>query len=196
MASTHGVSSSASVYTGAWVRSLAISRAAPEAPPWDPRYGSVGRAKPHYLSHAPGPSWLTAALAALDEVDNEVAEEGLPEIDTATKAEAKRIVSVLARHPFAPTVYPTQEGEIAIHFKSPNMPNSVVILLNNSAQADCYAYTGGRSRRAHYDVSSDIPDVFVREQMRRLLPEQIDVQARSWEIGPPSMMFLQNLPFI
>ena len=115
--------------------------------------------------------WLADALAALAGVDEEIAEEDLPEIDSATKMEAERLLADLARYPQAPTLYPTQDAEIAIHFKSSDLPDSVVILLNDSGQADCYAYTGGRSRRAHYETSSDLPDAFVLDQLRRLKPD-------------------------
>ena len=121
--------------------------------------------------HAPGSDWLAEALAALAEVDDEIAEEELPPIDGATKTEAKRIIKALARrHPLAPTIYPTQDAEIAIHFKSPDRPDVVVILLNNSGQASCYAYIDGRGRRSHYDTSSDLPDAFVLDQLLRLTP--------------------------
>ena len=121
--------------------------------------------------HAPESDWLAEALAALAEVDDEIAEEELPPIDGATKTEAERIIKALARrHPLAPTIYPTQDAEIAIHFKSPDRPDVVVILLNNSGQASCYAYIDGRGRRSHYDTSSDLPDAFVLDQLLRLTP--------------------------
>ena len=121
--------------------------------------------------HAPESDWLAEALAALAEVDDEIAEEGLPPIDGATKTEAERIIKALARrHPLAPTIYPRQDAEIAIHFKSPDRPDVVVILLNNSGQASCYAYIDGRGRRSHYDTSSDLPDAFVLDQLFRLTP--------------------------
>ena len=120
--------------------------------------------------HAPEPGWLADALTALAEVDDEIAEEELPPVDEATKTEAERIIRALARRPLAPTVYPTQDGEIALHFKSPDRPDAVVILLNNSGRADCHAYIGGRGRRSHYETSSDLPDAFVLDQLRRLTP--------------------------
>ena len=120
---------------------------------------------------APESDWLAEALAALAEVDDEIAEEELPPIDGATKTEAKRIIKALARrHPLSPTIYPTQDAEIAIHFKSPDRPDVVVILLNNSGQASCYAYIDERGRRSHYDTSSDLPDAFVLDQLLRLTP--------------------------
>lgn len=121
--------------------------------------------------HTPEPGWLADALAELAEVDDEIAEEELPPVDEATKTEAERIIKDLAwRHPLAPTIYPTQDTEIAIHFKSPDRPDVVVILLNNSGQANCHAYIGGRGRRSHYNTSSDLPDAFLLDQLRRLTP--------------------------
>ena len=118
----------------------------------------------------PEPHWLAEALVALAEVDDEIAEEDLPPVGEATKTEAERIIKALARHPLAPTVYPTQDAEIALHFKAPGRTGTVVILLSDGGRADCHAYVGGTSRRAHYDTSSDLPDAFVLDQLRRLTP--------------------------
>ena len=122
------------------------------------------------LFRVPEPHWLAEALAALAEVDDEIAEEDLPPVGEATKTEAERIIKALARHPLAPTVYPTQDAEIALHFKAPGRTGTVVILLSDGGRADCHAYVGGTSRRAHYDTSSDLPDAFVLDQLRRLTP--------------------------
>ena len=48
----------------------------------------------------------------------------------------------------------------------------MVILLDNHGHGECYSYTGGRSRRAHYAVSSDLPDGFVMEQLSALTPDR------------------------
>ena len=122
------------------------------------------------LFHVPEPHWLEEALAALAEVDDEIAEEELPPVDGATKAEAERILKALARRAPMPTVYPTQDGEIALHFKAPDRTGTVVILLSGGGRADCHAYVGGTSRRSHYNTSSDLPDAFVLDQLRRLMP--------------------------
>lgn len=151
------------------------------------RGGDAGEAYQPFV--VPESRWRADALEALTEVDNEIAEENLPEIDDATKTEAGRLINALAWHPWGPTVYPTQDAEIAIHFKSPDLPDSVVLLLNNSGQADCYAYTGGRSRRSHYETSSDLPDAFVLDQLRRLMLDRTNVSA--WNVGglPFTMTF-------
>lgn len=144
----------------------------------------------------PKSAWLEDALGALAEVDDEITEDGLPEINSSARKEAERIIVGLARHPWAPTVYPTKDAEIAIHFKSPDLPNSVVILLNNHGQAECYAYTGGNSRRAHYDASSDLPDSFVMEQLRDLTPGRMAVSATPQGFYTSDMMLLAGVPTV
>ena len=99
--------------------------------------------------------------------------------------EAERIIVGLARHPWAPTVYPTRDAEVAIHFKSPDSPGSVVVLLDNHGRGECYACTGGHSRRARYDASSDLPDGFVMEQLAALMPPRV----MSTRDGRPSRGF-------
>ena len=158
-----------------------------------PSLSRAGAPEAYRQLHAPESSWLADALVALGEVDDEVAEENLPEINDVIKTEAGRLIVALARHPWAPTVYPTQDAEIAIHFKSPHLPNSVVILLNNSGQAECYAYTGGRSRRAHYEVSSDLPDGFVMEQLHALTRGQPVTWAAA-TIDPFTTMYRSGFP--
>jgi len=126
-------------------------------------------------SHTPPSAWLADALQALAELDDEIVEDGLPEVGPSVRKEAERIIIGLARHPRAPTVYPTRDAEVAIHFKSPDSPGSVVVLLDNHSRGECYAYTGGHSRRAHYDASSDLPNSFVMEQLAALMPPQMAV---------------------
>ena len=123
-------------------------------------------------SRTPPSAWLADALRALAELDDEMVQDGLPDIKPSVRKEAERIVAGLARHPWAPTVYPTQDAEVAIHFKSWDSPSSVVILLGNDGRGECYAYIGGRSRRAHYGASSDLPDGFVMEQLCALRPKR------------------------
>ena len=45
----------------------------------------------------PEPCWLADALAELAEIDDEIAEENLPEVSSAMKAEAERILRAVAR---------------------------------------------------------------------------------------------------
>ena len=112
--------------------------------------------------------WLNTALAELSDIDKEVAEENLPEIFTGTKDHARRIIVALATQSIAPTVYPTEDGEIALYFKSPVAKSSVLILVENDGQGACFSYIKGKNRRARYDDASELPDVFVRAQLQQL----------------------------
>ena len=116
----------------------------------------------------PEKSWLADALNELREIGDEVIEEDLPEIATETRSEAERIIRKLCDHAFAPAIYPTNDGEIAIHFKSPTAPAAVIIELNNDGQGACFSCINGKNRRARYDDSSDLPDAFVTAQLQAL----------------------------
>ena len=156
---------------------------------------SIGApALPFRPSREPMSAWLADALRALTEIDDEIAEDGLPDVAPSARKEAERIIIALARHPWAPTIYPTQDAEIAIHFRSPDAPSSVVVLLDRHGRGECYAYTGGRSRRAHYDVASDLPDGFVREQLRALAPGRAAGPATQEGLGTSAMVLFVGAP--
>ena len=184
------------------MRSHAVKAAAPAGPTFEPRSPRTddrlmsADARPAGFGRACGPrsSWLEDALQTLADIDEEIAEDGLPEVSLPTKREAERIVGALATHPWAPAVYPTQAGEIAIQFRSPDSPGSVVILLDGRGRAECYAYTGGRSRRAHYDVSSDLPDGFVTEQLRAMIPARMAAATGFGGLGTSAMVLLAGFP--
>ena len=112
--------------------------------------------------------WFNSVLLELNHIDQEVAEESLPEIFPGTKDHARRILFALATQSIAPTVYPTEDGEIALYFKSPVATSAVLIVVGNDGQGACFSYVNGKSRRARYDDASELPDGFVREQLRRL----------------------------
>ena len=138
--------------------------------------------------HSPDPSWLADALAELAEVDDEIAEENLPEVSGAMKAEAERILRTVARRSPARVllaVYPTQDAEIALHFKAPDRPGAALVPLRDDRRADCHAYIGGRSQRAHYGTSSDLPDAFVLDRLDRLTPGRADLAAWNAGVGRP-----------
>ena len=133
----------------------------------------------------PEPCWLADALAELAEIDDEIAEEDLPEVSGAMKAEAERILRAVARHALALAVYPTQDAEIALHFKSPGRPGAVVILLSDGGRATCHAYVDGKSRYRHYETSADLPDAFVLDRLDRLTPGRADLAAWNAGVGRP-----------
>ena len=122
----------------------------------------------HIRADNSGARWLTDAMGELEEIDDEVAEEALPELSADTKKHARRIVFALTKQPIAPTVYPTTDGEIALYFKSSVAASSVLILVGNNGQAACFSYINGKNRRARYDDASDLPDEFVKAQIQAL----------------------------
>ena len=113
-------------------------------------------------------NWLPYALEELEEIDREVVKDGLPAINTETKDEAARILRRLQRQAIQPTMYPTDDGEIVIHFQSPGVSAAVLIELSNDGQGACFACVDGKNRRARYDDSADLPDAFVMAQLETL----------------------------
>ena len=99
-------------------------------------------------AESPGARWITDALEELEHINDEVAEDALPEIHADTRKHARRMILVLKNQPIAPTVYPTTDGEIALYFKSPGAASSVLILVGNDGQAACFSYINGKNRRA------------------------------------------------
>ena len=117
---------------------------------------------------SPGTDWLKDALAELESINDEIAEEALPEIQSHTKDQARAIISALATQSVVPTIYPTMDGEVALYFKSPVATSSLLILVCNDGQAACFSYIAGKNRRARYEDASELPDEFVKAQLRLL----------------------------
>ena len=112
--------------------------------------------------------WIPNALAQLNQVDEEAAEEGYPSISEVAKRSVKRLLFALGDGPIAPAVYPSMDGEIAIYFKSPIATAALLILVDNHSGAGCYASMHGENRWRRYDDSSALPDEFLKEQLRAL----------------------------
>ena len=108
-------------------------------------------------------------LAELNEVEDEIANEGLPQISRAVKEEARRILRDLGSVPISPVVYSTMDGEIAIDFRSTTGARQAVLIeLGDNGDGACFASIDGKDRRVGYGDSSDLPDEFVRAQLRTL----------------------------
>ena len=119
----------------------------------------------------PATTWLQSALKELEEIDQEVLEDGLPVISARTKGEAARILRELAGRTIPPTIYPTDDGELVIHFQSPGVPAAVLIELSNDGQGAWFSSIRGRNRRLRSNDSSDLPDAFVMAQLEALAAE-------------------------
>lgn len=114
--------------------------------------------------------WIHDANKEIDELDDEMTADSLPQITATLKEEARRIVLALAGQPAVPTVYGTEDGDIAIQFDSEG--SAVLIELSRvDGGAVCFSHVGGKNRRARYDDSKDLPDDFVRAQLRDLAGE-------------------------
>ena len=114
-------------------------------------------------------SWLAQALGELDEIKDEVAEEGLPDISRGVMEEARRILRDLRSVPIAPMIYSTEDGEISIDFRSSTSEaQAVLIELGDDGGGACFAFIDGKGRRARYSDSSDLPDEFARAQLSAL----------------------------
>lgn len=112
--------------------------------------------------------WLADAIAELGRIDHYIRADGLPDVGRRARAETQRLLEDLSPQPIAPVVYPS-EGDLVIHFKAPSAPASLVIEVSDDGRAVCYAHLNGKSRRASYDASTDLPDAFVLEQMHELM---------------------------
>lgn len=78
-------------------------------------------------------SWLTDALAELDQIDQEAAEDELPPSNELAKGNARRILIELANRTYPqPAVYPTEEGEIGILFQNRSAQAGILILIDNA----------------------------------------------------------------
>lgn len=111
--------------------------------------------------------WLADAIAELGRIDHYIRSDGLPDVGQHARDEAQRLLEDLRLQPLAPVIYPS-EGDLVIHFKAPSAPASVVIEVSDDGRAVCYAHMHGKSRRASYDTSTDLPDVFLWDQMHKL----------------------------
>ena len=107
-------------------------------------------------------------LDELSRINEEVTEDALPLISADAKKEAERIVTALSKYSISPTIYPSADGEIAVYFKPIDAPSSVLILVGNDGQAACFSCIKGKNRRARYEDSTELPDEFVKEQLRAL----------------------------
>jgi len=83
--------------------------------------------------------WIDGAIKELCEIDEEIAEDGLPPIKDSAKLLAKRVLVKLDTMGIdnSPYVYPTMDGEIAIDFKSQNY--SLLILIINKNNIESYS---------------------------------------------------------
>jgi hypothetical protein len=114
-------------------------------------------------------SWLSYALGDLKEADAESAEDGMQPCAQIAKDKAKQILESLSEfESLQPSVYPTEDQEIAIFFRKERGGGTVLLLSDSVGGGACFSSIDGKNRRARYDDSSDMPDAFVKEQLLKL----------------------------
>ena len=155
-----------------------VVRASPEyaAPVWESQNVSAGafqthdtRLQPTFARAQPmAKSWLREALEHVDRIDQEAREEGYPPIGDVAKRNAKRVLFIAGRSSLEPAVYASMDGEIAVYFKSPVAPAALLILLDDEGGAGCYWSLRGKSECQRHGDASELPDGFVRTQLRAL----------------------------
>ncbi len=115
------------------------------------------------------PTWLNEALTDLDHVDDEAREEGYVDIAAVAKANARHILeSVHSAGLPAPSIYPTEDREIAILFASSEPGAAVLVLCDSEGGWACLSSVGGKNQRARFDDAADAPHPFLTEELRKL----------------------------
>ena len=115
-----------------------------------------------------GAGGLEEALEELERIDEEAGEEGYPPVSDQAKSEARRLLHAAGTFPVEPSVYPSIDGGVAIYFKSPTMPSAILVLVENSGHAACYASIRDKMERKAYRNSLELPDEFLETRLRSL----------------------------
>ena len=112
--------------------------------------------------------WLPGALRELDEIDEEIEEEGLPPVNEIARAHARRVLVALSSQPLAPSVSPTGGGEISLSFKAPDGSMTFHVLLDNQGEAGWLSAGDSKDSFGRHMNAADLPIDFVMERLRAL----------------------------
>ena len=115
------------------------------------------------------PAWLNEALEDLKHVDEKAREEGYEAIEKIAKQNAKHILESIRLIGLpAPSIYPTEDREVAILFASRKPGSAVLVLCESKGGWACFSSVGGKNRRARADDATDIPHPFLVKELRNL----------------------------
>ena len=112
--------------------------------------------------------WLAGALRELDEIDEQIEENGLPPVNAIARAHARRVLLALSSQPLAPNVYPTGDGEISLSFKAPDGSVTFQVLLDSRGEAAWLSAGEGKDSFGRHMNAADLPIDFVMERLRAL----------------------------
>ena len=111
----------------------------------------------------PYESELSVALTDLQEATEYAEEEGFPIPSKSAISNAERLLNEIHKiSSLHLEVYPTLDGEIAIHIPN-GRGRSVVVLCDSDGGALCMANLDSGHRREKYPTSDALPDKFLRQ---------------------------------
>ena len=113
-------------------------------------------------------SWLSEALRDLDGMDEEIEEEGLPEVNVVARSEARRVLIALSHQPVAPMVCPTEDGEVSVYFKAPGRRGALHLLFDNDGAAAWFSVGPGKGGYGRHKKGADLPLDFLIDRLRAL----------------------------
>ena len=113
--------------------------------------------------------WIDEEIRELCEIDEEIAEDGLPPIKDSAKLLAKRVLVKLDTMGIdnSPYVYPTMDGEIAINFKSQNYSLLILIINKNNIESYSSFFNSDTEYNSFTAPFEDFFD-FMKTQLHRL----------------------------
>lgn len=114
--------------------------------------------------------WYSKAMEEFEGIDEEVAEDELPEIAKEVKEDAKTVLEAIAARGFQthPSVYPTDSGEIALYFRSAFAASSVLIEIGKDGRTSFFASSGTGDRCAVSGSAEDVLGSLLWRRLRRL----------------------------
>ena len=123
-------------------------------------------------SETPTDTELCGALADLQETAEYAREEGFPIPSNLAIDNAERLLKEMYKiSPLHLEVYPTPDGEVAIHVPN-GRGRSVVLLCGSDGSVLCMANLDSGHRRQSYPRASELPDKFLRQVITDLESER------------------------
>lgn len=108
------------------------------------------------------------SIKDMKEVQAEAREEGYPVPSDVALRNADRLLSAMRKIlPQRFEVYPTPDGEVAIH-ASGGLGRAVVLLCDSDGGALCLVSIDGKNRRMRYSDTNALSDDFIREALGEL----------------------------
>ena len=112
--------------------------------------------------------WLEEALQELDNLDEDIEEDNLPQVSEHARSEARRVLLALKDQAVAPMVYPTEDAEVSLYFKPRGVPAAVQVLLESDGAATWSSIVPGHTADSRCDRSSELPLALLMTSLQAL----------------------------